>query len=334
MKYTSYKIIWHSLKWGFAILLLFTNISLRAQFAPPAGQDGSTAIHADSNIFVAWANNCEISRGFMDISNPQLGNASFGTEESAFGKADNDVVSLGDGGSAVIYFDSPIVNGDGFDFAVFENGFQDDFLELAFVEISTDGINYQRISNTSNTQITNQVTTFGTLDASLINNLAGKYRIFFGTPFDISEVENTDNLDLQNIRYIKIIDVVGSLDNEFSTYDSHGNKVNDPWPTPFEPSGFDLDAVGVIHDLAHLGVENLPKSFVKVYPNPFSDIIQIENITVGSKIVFMDINSRLILSTISGQRTFAIHANHLPKGIIILKIIENNTTKVFKLIHN
>lgn len=334
MNDTSHKIIWLFHGGGIAILFLLVNFSLQAQFAPPAGQPGSTAISADSNIFVAWANNCTVNRGYMDISNPALGDASFGSEESAFGKADNDVVSLGDGGSAVIYFDSPIIDGDGFDFAVFENGFQDDFLELAFVEISTDGINYQRISNTSNTQFTNQINTFGTLDATSINNLAGKYRLFFGTPFDISEVESTDNLDLQNIRYVKIIDVVGSIDDEFATYDSQGNKVNDPWPTPFEPSGFDLDAVGVIHDLAHLGVENLPISVVKVYPNPFSDIIHIENITIGSKIVFMDINSHLILSTISMERTFTIDANHLPKGIIILKIIENNTAKVFKLIHN
>lgn len=334
MKNTSYKLIWLFLSGGIAILLLLVNFSLQAQFAPPAGQPGSTAISADSNIFVAWANNCTVNRGYMDISNPALGDASFGSEESAFGKADNDVVSLGDGGTAVIYFDSPIVDGDGFDFAVFENGFLDDFLELAFVEISTDGINYQRISNTSNTQFTNQINTFGTLDATSINNLAGKYRLFFGTPFDISEVENTDNLDLQNIRYVKIIDVVGSIDEEYATYDSQGNKVNDPWPTPFEPSGFDLDAVGVIHDLAHLGVENSSVNKIRVYPNPFSDIIHIENITIGSKIVFMDINSHLILSTISMERTFTIDANHLPKGIIILKITENNTVNIFKLVHN
>ena len=36
---------------------------------------------------------------------------------------------VGDGGSAILTFDTPIANGPGFDFAVFENGFSDTFLE-------------------------------------------------------------------------------------------------------------------------------------------------------------------------------------------------------------
>ena len=50
-------------------LFLWVNISAFAQFAPPAGQIGSTAIHADSSIFVGWANACSLTRGYQDISN-------------------------------------------------------------------------------------------------------------------------------------------------------------------------------------------------------------------------------------------------------------------------
>ncbi|MFN6048554.1 MAG: T9SS C-terminal target domain-containing protein, partial [Bacteroidota bacterium] len=61
-----------------------------------------------------------------------------GTAAGAEGPAaSNGVVSLGDGGIATLTFDPPITNGDGFDFAVFENTFLDTFLELAFVEVST-----------------------------------------------------------------------------------------------------------------------------------------------------------------------------------------------------
>jgi hypothetical protein len=36
---------------------------------------------------------------------------------------------------------------------------------------------------------------------------------------------------------------VGSLDPDFRRLDSRGNPINDPWETPFETGGFDVDAV-------------------------------------------------------------------------------------------
>ena len=36
-------------------------------------------------------------------------------------------------------------------------------------------------------------------------------------------------------------------ENDFSSCDFSGHQINDPWPTPFYSSGFDLDAVGVIN---------------------------------------------------------------------------------------
>ncbi len=56
-----------------------------AQFAPAAGQPGTTAMHADSSALVAWATGCVIERGPMQIDNPSLGMATFGTEQDAIG---------------------------------------------------------------------------------------------------------------------------------------------------------------------------------------------------------------------------------------------------------
>ena len=36
-------------------------------------------------------------------------------------------------------------------------------------------------------------------------------------------------------------------ENNFSSCDFNGHQINDPWPTPFNTGGFDLDAVGVIN---------------------------------------------------------------------------------------
>jgi hypothetical protein len=235
------------------LLLLSCDISF-GQFAPPAGQAGTTAMHKDSSAFVNWASACTITRGYQDISDPGSGYASVGDSSMALGIAgSNGVVSLGDGGAAILQFQFPITDGPGFDFAIFENSFSDDYLELAFVEVSSDGINYTRFPATSNTQDTTQVGPFDLLDATRLNNLAGKYRMLYGTPFDLSELTGTSGLDITNITHLKIIDVVGSVQPAYASLDQNANKINDPWPTAFPSSGFDLDAVGVIHENSQIG---------------------------------------------------------------------------------
>ena len=249
-----------------------------AQFAPPAGQPGSTAIHRDSSILVNWAKTCQIVRGLQNIAEPSLGFASVGDSSLATGLSDGTgVVSLGDGGYAVLTFEPPITNSPGWDFAVFENSFSDTFLELAFVEVSSDGLNYFRFPPTSLTQDTIQVSSFGTLDATKINNLAGKYRALYGTPFDLEELGGHIGLDINSIAYVKIIDVVGSIHDSIATFDQYGNKINDPWPTPFPSGGFDLDAVGVIHQqLSAYSEINITQSFL-IFPNPAQDYFFINN---------------------------------------------------------
>ena len=247
-------------------LLLYTFtyfLGTQAQFAPAAGMSGSTAIKADSNCFVAWGTSAIAELGLRDISQPDSGNASVGTEAAVLGNAlKNGVISLGDGGMVSIYFASGIVNQEGFDFAVFENAFNDSFLELAHVEISADGQNYFRFPSISNSPIDKQTEPFGATYPENIHNLAGKYRMPFGTPFDISEIDSTQPNFPDVFYYVRIIDVVGSINPLWGSQDSKGNYINDPWPTPFASSGFDLDAIGVIHP-AHTG--NIRKNRLKTF---------------------------------------------------------------------
>jgi hypothetical protein len=232
------------------ISISLTGIAIAGTYAPPPGQPGSTAIHMDDPVFKEWATGIDVVCGLVDISNPGGGDASYGSPDYALGKAQGtstDVVSLGDGGYATLTFTYPIINGPSWDFAVFENGFSDTFLELGFVEVSSDGINFFRFDSVSLTQTTTQLGGFGLLVATDLNNLAGKYRQGYGTPFDLEELVGEPGLDVNNIGWVRVVDVVGSIDPLYATYDSLGNKVNDPWPTTFASSGFDLDAVGVIN---------------------------------------------------------------------------------------
>ena len=136
------------------ILTLFMPSVLMAQFDPPAGQIGSHAIHVSSSQFVAWAKSAEIVRGPQEIGNDTLGLVTSGIDSFALLKAgENPCVSLGDGGSATLQFEFSIRNGEGPDFAVFENSFDGLFLELAFAEVSSDGFNYIRFPATSFTDL-------------------------------------------------------------------------------------------------------------------------------------------------------------------------------------
>lgn len=227
-------------------------VAMAGPYAPAAGQTGSTAIANTDPSIVAWASSfADLVRGPLDIADPGAGLASYGTGNEALGFADGNaanVVSLGDGGRITLAFAHPIFDGPGFDLAVFENGFSDTFLELAFVEVSSNGTDFARFPAVSLTQSSQQVASFGALDPTDINDLAGKYRAGFGTPFDLAELAGASpSLDIDNINFVRIVDVVGSIDPAYGTFDSLGNPVNDPYPTAFASGGFDLDGVAAIH---------------------------------------------------------------------------------------
>lgn len=233
---------------------LLIGIASAGPYPPAAGQPGSDAIPMNSPAITAWAASVvDIMRGPLDIANPGLGNASFGDPANALGPASGnsfDVVSLGDGGSITLGFALPFRNGPGPDLAVFENSFDDNFLELAFVEVSSNGTDFFRFPAVSLTQTTTQVGAFDPLDPTDLHNLAGKYRQGFGTPFDLDDLVGVSPLlDVDSVRFVRIVDVVGSIDDNFATFDSQGNKINDPYPTAFASGGFDLDAVGVMHPI-------------------------------------------------------------------------------------
>lgn len=150
-----------------------------------------------------------------------------------------DVVPLGRGGQLTVAFARPIRNGPGFDFAVFENGFDAFFLELAWVEVSSDGENFFRFPNSSLTP--NPVGAFQipAIDPTRVSGLASKYAAGYGTPFDLASLP----VEVESIRFVRLVDIVG----DGNARDSAGRVIYDPYQTELT-AGFDLDAVGVLHE--------------------------------------------------------------------------------------
>jgi len=167
-----------------------------------------------------------------------------------------DIVSLGRAGSITLTFDFPIMNGIGWDFAIFENSFSDQYLELAFVAVSSNGIDFVGFDAISLTL--NPVPGFGNIDPTDIDGLAGKYRQGFGTPFDLEDLANksdvlSGDVDLMQITHIRITDIVG----DGTSMDSRGKPIYDPYPT-FGSAGFDLDAIGVSNGAEYPAGQYIP----------------------------------------------------------------------------
>lgn len=318
------------------LLTIFTLLALSssAQFHGPVGSANSIAMHTDSNAFVAWAKECKVTRGYQDISNTNLGLVTVGDSSFAIGKADAGIVSLGDGGSAIITFSAPISNGPGYDFAVFENAFNDSFLELAFVEVSSDGINFVRFPSVSNSPLNPQFDNNANMDATKLNNLAGKYRALYGTPFDLQELSSSPQLDIDNITHVKIIDVIGNVMPPYVSFDSNNNAINDPWPTPFPQGGFDLDAIGVIHQKA-VGIHELEEnSLFSFYPNPAKDQIniQLKGINETASVILTDVLGNIRMEQEFKSNSAVLNMSELSSGIYFISIHSGNKVCTKKII--
>ncbi|UCF92382.1 MAG: DUF4214 domain-containing protein [Desulfobacterales bacterium] len=225
---------------GFLWAVMGAGLAAAGPYAPAAEQPGSTAVSMDDPALAAWATAWQNYLMGTEVS------STFQTPEMALGPAEGtsfDIVSLGRGGAITLTFDQPIRDGAGWDLAVFENSFSDDFLELAYVEVSSDGVTFVRFDNNSLTSIA--VGRYGSVDPTNIDGLAGKYRQGYGTPFDLADLAAKSEVlagmvKLNCITHVRIVDVVG----DGTAFDTCGDVIWEPYPT-VNSAGFDLDAAGV-----------------------------------------------------------------------------------------
>lgn len=207
------------------------------------------AIAADDTRLIEWAN-------YIDPTGTR-----FAPEGSSTISQDGGFNSLGELNTAeiaagvspgylTVTFPTGISDGDGHDFAVFENGFRYGtnengilglFAELAYVDISTNGTDFARFPAVSqNLALLAGSGVRAGFDVTNVHNLAGKHAAGFGTPFDLSDVLSdplveSGRLDLANIQYVRLVDIPGSGD----FLDSQGNPIIDNWPT-MGSGGFDF----------------------------------------------------------------------------------------------
>ena len=214
------------------------------------------AISKNDSAIVEWANTV------VDYSPAPGVNPTYQNPETGYGSlGDLTSAQIAAGvlpGSVTVGFETGIANGDGYDFAVFENGFTYGspsglFMELAYVEVSTDGTNFARFDSIStNTAPVAGSGGFSGWNTTNIYNLAGKNAGGYGTTFDLEELLGCDLvaqglLDLNDIQYVRLVDIPGTGDY----LDSLGNPILDACPTAGS-GGFDFrlsEGVAVINQV-------------------------------------------------------------------------------------
>lgn len=209
-------------------------------FSGPIGTPGAEGVPRDDPRLTRWATDVEVTYG-------EAVDPTFQTPALALGPATGsttDTCSLGRGGQATFTFDGPLADGPGPDLAVFENAFSDTFLELAYVEVSSDGVSFARFDAAAHTP--DPVDAFGAVDATTVAGLAGKDRAGVGTPFDLAWLRHRPEVldgrvDLRAVTHVRLVDVVG----DGSDRDRWDRPVHDPFPTTGS-AGFDVEAVGVL----------------------------------------------------------------------------------------
>ena len=229
---------------------------VRATYAgrAPINAD-SPAVPVASASILGWATGHSEYTPGADVS------AGFQTPAGGYGSASSGLVVLGNGGRITMTFASPITDGAGSDFAVFENGFLQSttsqllFTELAHVEVSSNGADFVRFDSAS--RRVGAVGSFGFQDPRELGGLAGKDQAGYGTPFDLTALRNkaavrNGTVDLSAITHVRLVDVVGAADypNVGDTYvDSFGRQILDAHKTTGS-GGFDLTGIAILHQAA------------------------------------------------------------------------------------
>ena len=160
-------------------------------------------------------------------------------------------------------------------------------------------------------------------DCRYFNNLAGKYRANYGTPFDLEDLNGEIGLNVDAITHVKIIDVIGNVDPAYATMDGQGNIINDPYPTAFPSCGFDLDAVAVIH-AGTQSVNEKSISKLSIFPNPSTSLFHVKSSESGNYSIFNSTGKMILTSEFNND--FTIYLSSFSKGIYILQVNNNAQT--------
>jgi hypothetical protein len=134
--------------------------------------------------------------------------------------------------------------------------------------------------------------------------------------------DSTD-INLDSIVYVRVVDVVGTNNPDFATFDQYGNIVMDPYPTNGQSSGFDLDGVAVMNwnYTEPQGINNTAENSVSLYPNPANSQVLCSVEGEGQHLMSLyNTSGQLLLQQTFSGRQISFNTSSIADGMYILRV--------------
>jgi len=129
---------------------------------------------------------------------------------------------------------------------------------------------------------------------------------------------------------VRIVDVVGSINPLYGTTDKNGHLINDPYPTAFNSSGFDLSGVAVMNGWTPTAVNNYQQEIsVMAYPNPCQNVLNVNNVTVNEPVSLFNAMGQQIWNGMTQDTYFQLDMQSYPAGVYMLQV-GTQMTKIVK----
>jgi hypothetical protein len=99
-------------------------------------------------------------------------------------------------------------------------------------------------------------------------------------------------------------------------------------------SGWPLDSAFFSLVVNPVGISDIAKTAVKIFPNPTSGVINIEHLEqyIGSTLEISDVMGRKITTQEITQSNITYHFGNQPKGIFIVRIMNNGAAIIRKIL--
>lgn len=150
-------------------------------------------------------------------------------------------------------------------------------------------------------------------------------RVFMSNGTETVEIDNlgyrdfTDAWEFSSIRVSDFLDVTNAMQIRVETSD-------------FEPNDNVVDA-GFDHfsvtNFNTTSIDNALATKLKVYPNPFSSIINVSNAPIGSQYRIIDLRGKVVLEEMITTENYVIETDFLNSGMYVL-CIENDFIRIVK----